>query len=616
MTGTPTPPTGRNIIIFSDGTGQRGGVYFDEARTNIYKLYRAARSGPDSNVPPERQLAYYDPGLGTQPESGGSLLRAWRAFYNLVSQATGLGITHNIIDCYTAIIQLWRPGDRIFLFGFSRGAYTVRCLATALCYSGIPTQTEPGVPLKRDEASARKLATTAVKSVYQHVSSPRDAQFFEQRRALAQQYRARHACTDTSDTFPFFIGVFDTVAALSNYGSLAILATLYGGALSAASLTLGYFTAENAIYWAAWLVFDTFCLAGAAYVFTHLKFSFSLPGFHWWETIHLTTFRQKFYDQALDPRVGYARHAISIDERRADFKRVKWGEGRRIERPAMERLEQFWFAGNHADIGGGYLENESRLSDIALGWMVAAASDSLGERGLILDRAVLTMHPAADGVQHDETRSLAFRLAGKSDRAPVPEATLHPTVVERFELPGVLQYDVMSLYRPEALRGHTNFPGAYDNIPMSRQTCLQLMKASYRAWRRAHRREHPWRDRFFLFLKGIHMDRVVSCLALLFLVVAAATGILIFGYQLVEWLRTDIWHPLPLEVAIGGIRKFGSGWLGLQRVYDWILALPLSILFIVIGFLMFWAGGLLSAYLYKRAARVEAKPITPAQSHA
>ena len=302
MTTIPTePPTkGPNIVIFSDGTGQRGGVYFDEARTNIYKLYRAARSGPDSNVPPERQLAFYDPGLGTQPEGGVSFLRAWRAFYNLVSQATGLGITHNIIDCYTAIIQLWRPGDRIFLFGFSRGAYTVRCLATALCYSGIPTQTAPGVALRRDEASARKLATEAVKTVYQHVSSPRDQQFFEQRKALAAQYRARHACADTADTFPFFIGVFDTVAALSNYGSLGLLIALYGVVLLAASLTLGYFTAENAAYWAAWLVFDTFCLAGAAYVYTHLKFSFSLPGFHWWETVHLTTFRQKFYDQSLD----------------------------------------------------------------------------------------------------------------------------------------------------------------------------------------------------------------------------------------------------------------------------------------------------------------------------
>ena len=615
MTEIPStsPTNGRNIVIFSDGTGQRGGVYFDEARTNIYKLYRAARSGPDLNVSPDQQLAFYDPGLGTQPESGGALLGAWRAFYNLVSQATGLGITHNIIDCYTAIIQLWRPGDRIFLFGFSRGAYTVRCLATALCYSGIPTQMAPGVPLKRDAPSARKLATTAVKSVYQHVSSPRDAQFFDQRRALAAQYRSRHACANTPDTFPFFIGVFDTVAALSNYGSLAILAALYGMVLLVASLALGYLTSENAVYWAAWLVFDTVCLAGAAYIFTHLKFSFSLPGYHWWETIHLTTFRQKFYDQSLDERIGYARHAISIDERRADFKRVKWGEGRRIERQAMERLEQFWFAGNHADIGGGYMENETRLSDIALDWMVAAASDTLGEEGLILDRTVLTMHPASDGIQHDETRSLAFRLAGKSDRDPVPEATLHRTVVDRFRLPSVLQYDVMAPYRPEALRGHNDFPGAYDNIPLPRQTCVQLIKAQYKTWRRAHLKEHPWRDRFFLFLKGIHMDRVVSCLALLFMIVAVGAGITILSYQIVEWLRTDIWHPMPLDQVLGGIRGYGSDWLGLQRVYDWVLALPLSIMCVVIGFLVFWAGGVLSAYLYKRAAHADAKPITPAQ---
>jgi uncharacterized protein (DUF2235 family) len=617
MTEIPStsPTNGRNIVIFSDGTGQRGGVYFDEARTNIYKLYRAARSGPDSNVSPDRQLAFYDPGLGTQPESGGALLGAWRAFYNLVSQATGLGITHNIIDCYTAIIQLWRPGDRIFFFGFSRGAYTVRCLATALCYSGIPTQMAPGVPLKRDAPSARKLATTAVKSVYQHVSSPRDAQFFDQRRALAAQYRSRHACANTPDTFPFFIGVFDTVAALSNYGSLAILAALYGIVLLVASLTLGYLTSENAVYWAAWLVFDSICLASAAYIFTHLKFSFSLPGFHWWETIHLTTFRQKFYDQSLDERIGYARHAISIDERRADFKRVKWGEGRRIERQAMERLEQFWFAGNHADIGGGYMENETRLSDIALDWMVAAASDTLGAEGLILDRTVLTMHPASDGIQHDETRSLAFRLAGKSDRDPVPEATLHRTVVDRFRLPSVLQYDVMAPYRPEALRGHNDFPGAYDNIPLPRQTCVQLIKAQYKAWRRAHLKEHPWRDRFFLFLKGIYMDRVVSCLALLFMIVAVGAGITILSYQIVEWLRTDIWHPMPLDQVLGGIRGYGSDWLGLQRVYDWVLALPLSIMCVVIGFLVFWAGGVLSAYLYKRAAHADAKPITPAQIH-
>src|SRR5450759_1574571 len=257
---------GRSLVIFSDGTGQRGGVYFDEARTNIYKLYRAARSGPDSNVPPDRQQAFYDPGLGTQPESGGSLLRAWRTFYNLVSQATGLGITHNIIDCYTAIIQLWRPGDRIFLFGFSRGAYTVRCLATALCLSGIPTQEGEDKPLKRDDASARKLATRAVKSVYQHVSSPRDAQFLDQRKALAQQFRSEHASAEDQSAYPFFIGVFDTVAALSDLGSLLVLFGVYAVVLGVVSFGLSTTTNESVAYWAAWLALSTVCVLVAAYI--------------------------------------------------------------------------------------------------------------------------------------------------------------------------------------------------------------------------------------------------------------------------------------------------------------------------------------------------------------
>ena len=58
----------KNIIVFSDGTGQRGGVTFDESRTNIYKLFRATRCGPDSSIDPALHLTYYDPDLGTIPE--------------------------------------------------------------------------------------------------------------------------------------------------------------------------------------------------------------------------------------------------------------------------------------------------------------------------------------------------------------------------------------------------------------------------------------------------------------------------------------------------------------------------------------------------------------------
>lgn len=61
----------RNVLIFSDGTGQVGGYMFDEDRTNIYKLYRGTRICPDSCINPHEQIAFYDPGLGSRGEGGG-----------------------------------------------------------------------------------------------------------------------------------------------------------------------------------------------------------------------------------------------------------------------------------------------------------------------------------------------------------------------------------------------------------------------------------------------------------------------------------------------------------------------------------------------------------------
>src|ERR1700741_2558907 len=109
----------KNVIIYCDGTGQRGGVALDERRSNIYKLYRATRCGPDVNIDPLEQVTFYDPGIGSLPRGLGFFGSAWRFVSNIVSGATGLGLTANIIDCYAAVIRMWEPGDRIFLFGFS-----------------------------------------------------------------------------------------------------------------------------------------------------------------------------------------------------------------------------------------------------------------------------------------------------------------------------------------------------------------------------------------------------------------------------------------------------------------------------------------------------------------
>uniref|UniRef100_A0A939MNH9 DUF2235 domain-containing protein n=1 Tax=Bradyrhizobium barranii subsp. barranii TaxID=2823807 RepID=A0A939MNH9_9BRAD len=109
----------KNILIFSDGKGQAGGINFDEARTNVYKLYRACRVGPDTKIEPSEQVAFYDPGLGSASDGGHFKIGWMRWLYNLASMATGLGITRNIVDCYAAII------------GFTRKVIVSSCSASA-----------------------------------------------------------------------------------------------------------------------------------------------------------------------------------------------------------------------------------------------------------------------------------------------------------------------------------------------------------------------------------------------------------------------------------------------------------------------------------------------------
>ena len=209
----------KNILIFSDGTGQAGGYMPDEARTNVYKLFRATRVCPDTCIDPKLQIAFYDGGLGSRASGEGIKIKRWRRLYNLLGKMTGLGITQNIIDCYAAIIRVWQPGDRIYLFGFSRGAYTVRCVAGVLKYCGVPTAIDrngQALPLQRDLRSARRIATEAVKHVYQYGSSIKGDPYQAERAQRAVRFRGKYFAGDSrvSNTAPYFIGAWDTIATL------------------------------------------------------------------------------------------------------------------------------------------------------------------------------------------------------------------------------------------------------------------------------------------------------------------------------------------------------------------------------------------------------------------
>jgi T6SS, Phospholipase effector Tle1-like, catalytic domain len=137
----------KNIVVFSDGTGQDGGARPEQRISNIYKMYRSSRDHADTGIDPSQQVVFYDAGLGT--DIGATALTApIRFVQKLLGSVMGAGIKRNIADCYEFIINHYQAGDRIFLFGFSRGAYTVRSLANLLMLCGVPTKAGSG-PLMR-----------------------------------------------------------------------------------------------------------------------------------------------------------------------------------------------------------------------------------------------------------------------------------------------------------------------------------------------------------------------------------------------------------------------------------------------------------------------------------
>ncbi len=118
----------KNIVICCDGTGnevKKGAI------SNVLELYLRL-----DKRDPARQVVYYDPGLGILPAAGVQT-RTAKAITRLLGLAFAYGLTANIREAYTFLMRNYAEGDRIFLYGFSRGAYTVRALAGLVFMCGL-----------------------------------------------------------------------------------------------------------------------------------------------------------------------------------------------------------------------------------------------------------------------------------------------------------------------------------------------------------------------------------------------------------------------------------------------------------------------------------------------
>jgi uncharacterized protein (DUF2235 family) len=285
----------------------------------VLKLYRTLqKTGKTGQV----QSVFYDPGVGTlaRPDPWTRLKQDTKAVFGL---ATGYGLDDNVLSSYRFLIDNYIDGDDIFLFGFSRGAYTVRVLAALihrvgllyreqsnLADQGLAAYKQTPLQAQRETAELRRRATSQS----------------EADQALSVDDRAAQFARIASTRWPTikFMGVWDTVA-------------------SVIVPDLGKFPFFN--------------LEDLAY-------------------------------SRSNPCVRVFRHAMSIDERRRLFRPLPWDEPQSFTHSRFgntgepQDIKQVWFAGVHADIGGGYPEKESAISKYPLIWMIEEAV----QHGLAVDR--------------------------------------------------------------------------------------------------------------------------------------------------------------------------------------------------------------------------------------
>ncbi len=141
--------------------------------------------------------------------------------------------------------------------------------------------------------------------------------------------------------------------------------------------------------------------------------------------------RNQFHDTELSTRICNAFHALAIDEKRKNFKATLWHQQPNAK---DQVLEQVWFSGVHSDVGGGYPESETGLSDISLKWMLDKAdSCDLNFNNIEIDTTLkLKLHESYKGLyklipKNIRPIGILYPNKGKTNES------MHPSVVERFK---------------------------------------------------------------------------------------------------------------------------------------------------------------------------------------
>lgn len=349
----------KNIVLCSDGTGN---TTVKGRGTNVYKLYEAVdlemRAGKAA------QVVFYGDGVGT-----GSL-----KLLRVAGGAFGYGFARNVRDLYQDLCRVYEPGDRIYLFGFSRGAYTVRALAGLIGACGIVKGGELAEP------QLRKAVSEAY-GVYRLRFRPK--RYDPDTDARTNAFRRRPDVHPPGDPVRIaFIGVWDTVGAV-------------GLPDDAVSKQVLWVMSGYRIPW-----FRNYALSDIVDRACH--------------ALSIDDERQTF-------------HPILWDEDRAP-------DG--APPMASAKLEQVWFAGVHTNVGGGYVKQGVSL--VTLNWMMDRAEAaklrfSTYDRALFRERQNVhdKLYDSRSGLAFSYRYS-PRDIAAISKKAGIARPHIHATAFQRI----------------------------------------------------------------------------------------------------------------------------------------------------------------------------------------
>ncbi|MGE3644615.1 MAG: DUF2235 domain-containing protein [Beijerinckiaceae bacterium] len=394
----------KRIIVLSDGTGNAAANLW---RTNVWRTFDAL------DLTGSEQVAAYDDGVGTSSFKPMAILGG----------AFGWGLKRNVLNLYKFLCRNYSADgeegpDRIFGFGFSRGAFTIRVLSGLVLHQGLLDNRLTDADLNRLAKCAYRAYRAERYKSYFGIERPfralRDCILHIVDRVRGRKSYDRNLNVQVEEIR--FLGLWDTVAA-------------YG--LPIEEMTRGV---------SKWL------------------WPLELP------------------DRTLSERVSRACHALALDEERTTFSPILWNESKddqdkskKSENTKDERISQVWFAGVHSNVGGGYPDD--RLAYISYHWILQEAKAC----GLVLKKppdaepdAILRARSGADkdGRLYDPRKGLGgyYRYGPRkiSDLCKTPLKKSDPDFVS-IDIPKI-HASALQRIRANNIYAPVGFPAVYSVV--------------------------------------------------------------------------------------------------------------------------------------------------------